>query len=738
MTLENFEQSEVATRLGKARLWRTPPAADAGAVRRPLVFAMPGVLATENDLATLIANLSLLADGVMLRPPKDFGAGFAGATLAEIAAAVGEMLEREFADRQVVLLGASTGAVIALGVRARNLARIVAVEPHLVTAGLWPVLGQLGEHVRQIPEPLARDFVTAAFGVSVGGIEPRDHTAVLSGLTAPVDVVLGAEALMPERTVTRFPSLVGEAERRRLSEIPGVRLHRVPGAGHNVVGQALPKLGEIVREACRRAGRTLSPARLRLDEPLLEATPLTARRLLYCGHQGEVFADAFSRVAPSCVVSAIDLAEGETIPDGAFDVVVLGGPPAGSTLPLLAAALAPRGHLVARWRTADAALKVELAAAGLSPRDPVDFSGTGVVRAQKLAAGEAPRPALFLHYAALAPLLMDIRTRLPATGLAADPDLRVFYDTPPISIPMPPREAPKVLLIQRPLTSSEDYWRKTMARHLREGWVVAMEYDDYPPLIAEVKGSEHDPRIMRTFGFMHAIQTASPPLVELFRPFNPEVELVPNAVFDLAPFPEGPRPRRVFYGGVIRGRFAVEVAASLGPALEGLDDVEVVVIGDREVFDALPTANKRYYEYMGYEAYLELMAECTVSLSPIEALPFRDTKSDAKFLDAARAGVLTIASPTIYDRVIRHGENGLLARETTDWAPLLRQALTDEPMRERMARAAWDYVRGERMFADQAAQRRDWFWDLWARREALNEALMDRLPGLREAVAALP
>jgi hypothetical protein len=110
----------------------------------------------------------------------------------------------------------------------------------------------------------------------------------------------------------------------------------------------------------------------------------------------------------------------------------------------------------------------------------------------------------------------------------------------------------------------------------------------------------------------------------------------------------------------------------------------------------------------------------------------RETKSDAKFLDAARAGVLTIASPTIYDRVIEHGVNGLLAPRVEDWAPLLIRALAEPAWRQAMARRAWDYVRRERMFANQVALRRDWYLDLWARREELNAGLIARTPGLRE------
>lgn len=712
------------------RLWLTR---QAGGAPRPLVFAMPGVLSAENDLVKLVANLGILADGCVLRPPHDFGGDFRPASLAQISAAVGEVLETRFADRRVVLLGASTGAVIALGVRAANLARVVAVEPPLVTGGLWPVLEQLGDYIGKVSDPAARGFIEAAFGVRPDGAAPRDHSAVLDGLQVPVDVMLAGEPLMPQRQVARFPSLLGEAERRRLSETPGVRLHLVAGSGHNVLGQALQKVSVVLQEACRRAGAALEPARLRLDEPLLEATPLTAASLLYSGDGEAAFAQAVTRRHPQAAVTA--LAADAEPPAGPFEAVVLGGPVAPGRLAQLAAAIAPGGHLIARWRSPDEALRAELAAAGLALREPVDDAGTGVIRAQKPPPGQAPRPALLLHSVAYAALLMDIRTRLPTTGLAADPDLRVVYDLPPFKMPVLGRDAPKILLIQRPLESRLEVWRDFQAGCIRDGWLVAMEYDDWPPLIAEVKGNAPDPQTVRAFGYLHAIQTATPPLVDLIRPLNPEVALFPNAVFELAPFPPGPRPRRIFYGAALRGRYAVEVARSLGPALAGLDDAEMVVIGDREVFEALPTANKRYYDYLGYETYLDLMASCTISLSPIEALPFRDTKSDAKFLDAARAGVLTIASPTIYDRVIRHGENGLLARELADWAPLLRQALTDEPMRARMARAAWDEVRSQRMFAHQAAARREWYESLWARRAELNEGLMTRVPGLRELVA---
>jgi hypothetical protein len=114
-----------------------------------------------------------------------------------------------------------------------------------------------------------------------------------------------------------------------------------------------------------------------------------------------------------------------------------------------------------------------------------------------------------------------------------------------------------------------------------------------------------------------------------------------------------------------------------------------------------------------------------------------ETKSDAKYLDAARSGVLTLASATLYEKVISHGETGLLARSLDDWPQLLAQALGDLEARRRMTRAAWNDVRTHRMFSQQIPGRRDWYRDLLARRDALNTALLERSPGVAETLARL-
>lgn len=481
---------------------------------------------------------------------------------------------------------------------------------------------------------------------------------------------------------------------------------------------------------------------------LVGRTPLTLRRLAYVGPDAQAFAQAYGARNPSAEVV-----------DGEADGLVIAdlGALTAREVRTHAEALAPGGYLVAASRSPDrvaevmAALgegfriaKLQLLVPGddhfndlaprLAPADLARFEGRDLLLVVQKTAAPTPDP-LVVQIAAFAPRLMDIRTRLPAQALRADPELIVAYGGAPLQyLPLAP-ETPKILILQRPALPSVAVWRAATADSIRRGWLPVLEIDDHPALLAAVTGQKLTPADWLTYGFPHAIQTSTERLARAFSKYNPVVKVFANAVFDLPPFPTAPAPRRVFYGALSRGKFAARVAASLAPVAQEFPEVEYVVVGDRAVFDALPTPSKSFHDYLPYEAYLDLMASCAVSLSPVEGKLFEDTKSDAKFLDAAARGVVTLASPTIYAETIVHGETGLIAHRLNNWAPLLAQALRDEPARQAMARRAWDYVRDQRMFAHQTAERAAWYRELWARRDELNAGVIARLPGLREALA---
>lgn len=735
MTLETLTRRDVQTRLGVVPLWSRP---EIFTSRRPLVLAIAGAFAGLDDLSRLPEAMARIADAAVLRTPGIGAPLLSDRSIEGFSQAVGELVDQLFPDRRVILLGVSIGAVAALGVRARSVRRIVAVEPLLATGALWPMAEALRDYLAQLPaDSPAHPVFAGLFGVSRNEVAPRDYRHVLDGLTVPVDVVLAGEPLHPRRPVARMPSLVDAPERALLAGLPTVRMHLARDAGHNVQGQAPKVLTEVLFEACRRASADPAYDVRGLDETLVEAVPLTAVRLLHWGPGGGAFAGAYLSWNPSAEVEVLGEEASAAFADGAgegLDAVVLGAPPPQDLLARFAAALRPGGSLVARWRADEA--REALAGAGLTLGPPVDAAGSGVLRARKTPPGETPPAPLRLEMVAFASYLMDVRTRLPARGLRSAPGLIVEYLTPPHTPRPQRRDAPKVLVMQRPGGDTFEGARRRLAYLIARGWLLVMEYDDHPALVAEAMQRPFDPAEMERFGLVHAVQTTTEPLAEAFRRHNPEVRIFENAVFELAPFPQGPPRRRVFYGAISRGGFGVEVARALAPVVAEFPDLEFVVLGDSAVFEALPTANKVFEPYLPYEAYLARMASCAVSLSPIEPLPLRDTKSDAKFLDAARAGVVTIASPLIYDRTIRHGVNGLLAERLEDWPALLRQALAEPEQTRAIGRNAWDQVRRERMFARQVPEREAWYRDLWARRAELDASALARIPGLAEAVAA--
>jgi glycosyltransferase involved in cell wall biosynthesis len=106
-------------------------------------------------------------------------------------------------------------------------------------------------------------------------------------------------------------------------------------------------------------------------------------------------------------------------------------------------------------------------------------------------------------------------------------------------------------------------------------------------------------------------------------------------------------------------------------------------------------------------------------------------KSDLKFVEAAAHGAVALASPTVYAETIRDGETGVICQSPEAFADALEALARDPERRLRIARAAWQWVRDNRMLADQIAPRLAWYRDLLARRQELSEALYARVPQLR-------
>ncbi len=731
MSLAALIKTVFTTSLGEVPLWCAGGALESP---RPVVLFINRPLAPTTAFAALRAAIGDQADLFWMQLPGDQAPHLREASLAAFAAAVRETIGQAFGARPVLLAGQGMGATLALAVQAPTVGRILAIEPELSPSSAWPVLPTFRKIYRE--RPAIRPLLKALYGASPDGADAPSNLTLVEALAVPVDVVVGDEPLMPQRPVKRAPSLVGEPERAALRARPGLRIHVAPRSGTALLDQAPDMVGQALREAVAALAAQTS-----FDPALLVWAPLTSRRVAYVGRWPAAFAAAYGRRNPSAAIFAAEAVAGLEARE--LDLIVAADL-AATPVADLAARLRDGGVLVAGM--ADGASEPAAAGFDVIGRHPAPVSldrfddtgeaagppGGAQVLVARFKAPGAP-PPLKLRLVSYAQRMMDIRTRLPAQALRSEPSLSVAYQHAPIG----KLRHDTVFVLQRPAERKVELWRPFMREVMRHRAIIVLECDDHPEVIAKALSKTVSADDWSIFAYAHAVQTSTPELAAVFGRYNPEVAIFANAAFDLAPFPERPFAPKIFYGALARGDFPAQMARSLAPTLQAYPGASVEVVGDRSVFDALPTNNKRFHPLMPYEAYLDLMATCSVLLTPLEGDHY-ETKSDTKFLDAASRGLVAIASPAAYGATVRHGENGLIANNLTEWAPLLAQVLGDPQGSGDMARRAWAHVRDHRMFGHQIEARRDWYAGLMARREALNAAVVSRLPGLAALIAAEP
>ena len=91
-----------------------------------------------------------------------------------------------------------------------------------------------------------------------------------------------------------------------------------------------------------------------------------------------------------------------------------------------------------------------------------------------------------------------------------------------------------------------------------------------------------------------------------------------------------------------------------------------------------------------YEEYLGSLAECDISIAPLENYIFNDSKSNIKYLEASIVKVPSVCSPrAAFSQVIIHGENGFLCETDEDWEAALTLLVTDTAKRAEISEAAY-------------------------------------------------
>ena len=320
----------------------------------------------------------------------------------------------------------------------------------------------------------------------------------------------------------------------------------------------------------------------------------------------------------------------------------------------------------------------------------------------------------------------DARIDHPMAALASHPLVRAAWGAGGVEVPS--RWSPGVLILHRQFLDGAGFI-DAIEKRIAAGWVIVSEIDDDPRHWPQYAKAGY-----RAFRGVHAVSVSTEPLARMIRRWNPHVIVFPNAAPYLPPVepgtPKSGHRLRVFFGALNREKdWAGIVRALEKVALELADRIEFVVVHDRTFFDALPDAPKSFTETLPYDDYLALLATCDIALLPLGDNPFNRLKSDIKFVECCAAGVVPICSETIYAESDRHREIGVFADSPKDWMRALRALVRDPDDLMRRRHLAMEYVKAERMHADQAARREETFRALLADRAALEKDRQARLAG---------
>jgi 2-polyprenyl-3-methyl-5-hydroxy-6-metoxy-1,4-benzoquinol methylase len=265
--------------------------------------------------------------------------------------------------------------------------------------------------------------------------------------------------------------------------------------------------------------------------------------------------------------------------------------------------------------------------------------------------------------------------------------------------------------------------------------ILIAELDDLPEAIGM------DPMCLKA---VHAVQVSTEPLAEIVRQYNPNVMVFENQIAKLHPNPnrlrsENPTFLKIFYGAQNRENDWAPIMPALCRVLADHSTIRMIVIHDRQFFDALPEKCDKIFEpFCEYDIYRSILAECDIALLPLEPSRFNECKSSLKFLEAAAEGVVCLASPTVYEHEISHNINGLLYHNAESFERWLRFVIESPNDRRELAERAYTYVHDHRLLGQHCRKRLDWYRSLINARPALQEALLRRCPELARSHEPAP
>jgi len=130
-------------------------------------------------------------------------------------------------------------------------------------------------------------------------------------------------------------------------------------------------------------------------------------------------------------------------------------------------------------------------------------------------------------------------------------------------------------------------------------------------------------------------------------------------------------------------------------------DCEILIFGDRAVFEAIKTSRKRYHPFVRFSEYPRVLGYFDVAVAPLSG-EYDKRRSDVKLLDYALKGLPVVASKL---GEYRRWEGVRLVEKPWQWRDALKSLLLDARKREELAEAAQVNLEGRNVKDGQEYER---------------------------------
>ena len=339
----------------------------------------------------------------------------------------------------------------------------------------------------------------------------------------------------------------------------------------------------------------------------------------------------------------------------------------------------------------------------------------------------------------------EVRVNAPNRFIAASPGVyvRTNKSGEQLTLSTDKQYEKRIFINQRVSVDSVEMGINFFKAMVNNKYLFIEEMDDNPILWR----AKYEKTKFINFIGVHAIQTSTKPLAELFKQFNPHVRVFENQLSELPPHRDfkaelaSGNPTVIFFGALNRDRDFYELLPAVNKiAAEYGDNVLFKVIAKTELFNTIETPNKIFIgkkevyngQYVPYNVYEQELRTSHISLLPLKDNIFNRSKSDLKFIECAGNGAVVLASPTVYSNTVKDGETGFIYHDVNEFYNKLKLLINNNQKRCEIAEKAYDYVKHNRLLSQHYEERWNWYNELLARLPELNVETQKRIELLQE------